>query len=407
MGIHEWRSASFSGYWGSRLPEPPAVDRWEALLRAERTVMFRLLSAASRRRRLRRLLGIRQVCANPGVSLADREERVDALRTSRFGGSLRKKLGTPLRRERQAGLGLPAVGPLLDQDIDRSLGLLANMAFEELQQRGWHLQPNHYYWPLNDMAFLRANPQLWMEPRLPAGIDWDIDRQAGLIQRLARYSTELADVRWGPRVQAGEFIWGEAFGGLDAYAYYGLLRELRPSRVIEVGIGRSTLLLQRALAANGTDCEVVLIDPAPRWELLGEVPKDWTVVPNLVQHTDLDVFQRLQPGDVLFYDGSHCVRTGSDVNWMFFEVLPTISAGVWIHVHDLSWPRDYGDGWVLDEGLSWNEQYLVQAFLMHNAAYRVRFASVMLNHYRKELLEQLFPAPTIAGASSVWIEKME
>ena len=101
---------------------------------------------------------------------------------------------------------------------------------------------------------------------------------------------------------------------------------------------------------------------------------------------DPEVFTRLQPGDVLFYDGSHCVRTGSDVNWMFFEILPLLQPGVWIHVHDLFWPRDYWPEWVFDEGLSWNEQYFVQAFLMHNREYQVRFSASMIYNYKREML---------------------
>ena len=88
----------------------------------------------------------------------------------------------------------------------------------------------------------------------------------------------------------------------------------------------------------------------------------------IIQHADLGIFERLGPGDVCFYDGSHCVRTGGDVNWFLFEVLPRLAPGVYVQIHDIFLPDDYHDGWVFDEGLSWNEQYLVQAFLMHNDA---------------------------------------
>ena len=63
---------------------------------------------------------------------------------------------------------------------------------------------------------------------------------------------------------------------------------------------------------------------------------------------------------------------------MFFEVLPRLAPGVWIHFHDIFWPLDYPAEWVLHEGLTWNEQYLLQTFLMHNDAYRVRLAMAML-----------------------------
>ena len=35
---------------------------------------------------------------------------------------------------------------------------------------------------------------------------------------------------------------------------------------------------------------------------------------------------------------------------MFFEVLPRLAPGVWIHFHDIFWPLDYPAEWVLHEG---------------------------------------------------------
>jgi hypothetical protein len=128
------------------------------------------------------------------------------------------------------------------------------------------------------------------------------------------------------------------------------------------------------------------------------------MVEEVVQLVDLGQFEALRSGDVLFYDGSHCVRTGGDVNWIFFEVLPRLASGVWIHVHDLVWPWDYPPRWVLDEALSWNEQYLVQAFLMGNRMYRVRLAIALLRSLRRPELTAMLGSA--AGGGSLWIEKL-
>jgi hypothetical protein len=128
---------------------------------------------------------------------------------------------------------------------------------------------------------------------------------------------------------------------------------------------------------------------------------------SFVQHADLTVFEDLRAGDILFYDGSHCVRTGSDVNWMLFEVMPRLADGVWVHFHDVFWPEDYPPGWILDEGLSWNDQYILQAFLMHNDSWRVRLTLAMLWFQRRHLLaDWLDPRWSYAGASSVWLERV-
>jgi hypothetical protein len=277
--------------------------------------------------------------------------------------------------------------------------------FEELQRRGWHFQPNHYYWPLNDVPFLRRHPEVWVRRSVPAEIDWDMEGQIALLGEIAPYFAELSDVPDRPPEGPAEFAWdNDGFPRGDACSYYGILRRLGPRRVIEVGAGWSTLMMARAVAKSGQPCEVTVIEPEPRWEILGEVPPSWRFLEDPVQLVDTAVFEELEAGDVLFYDGSHCVKTGSDVNWMFFEVLPRLAPGVWIHVHDVAWPWDYLPQLVLDEGLSWNEQYLVQAFLMGNHLYRARLALGMLAMERRDQMRALL-SEVMFGAS-LWIEKL-
>jgi hypothetical protein len=297
------------------------------------------------------------------------------------------------------------MGPMVDHEIAGALAFLAHVPFEELQERGWHLQPNNYYWPLNDLRFLREHPEIWTRFEVPDGVAWHFEEQLRLLESIAQYAAELASVQDGPPAHPGEFVWSNPyFPPGDAFAYYGVVRHLEPQRVIEVGAGWSSLLLAKAVAANADGCEVTLIEPEPRWDVLGELPSGWKLVENLVQLTDLALFDALGPGDVLFYDGSHSVHTGSDVNWIFFKVLPRLAPGVWIHVHDLFWPSDYPPAWILDEGLSWNEQYLVQGFLMGNTSYRVRLAVSLLDLLHGSEVAAMYGSRAPGG--SLWIEKL-
>jgi len=300
---------------------------------------------------------------------------------------------------------MPVVDPASSEEVDRAIEVLRQVPFEEIQRRGWHFQPNNFYWPLNDLPFLRANPDLWLPARIPADIEWDLDAQEELLRRLAGYAGELADVPeeapWG----AGRFAWrNPVLQRGDAVAYYGLVRELRPRRVVEVGAGWSTLLLVRALRENRDRADVTLIEPEPSDWLLRAVPSEWRFDRTILQRAEMNVFEGLQAGDILFYDGSHCARAGSDVNWFFFEVLPRLSEGVWVHVHDIRWPHERM--WeIVDEGLSWNEQYLLQAFLMGNHQYRVRLAMNMLWVLRHDQVARFAPGPNFSGGS-VWFEKV-
>jgi predicted O-methyltransferase YrrM len=182
-----------------------------------------------------------------------------------------------------------------------------------------------------------------------------------------------------------------------------VVRTRQPQRVVEIGSGWSTIFLAHALARNERPAEVVLIEPEPDRRLLERIPRDWDVRRSLLQFADLSAFEALEPGDVCFYDGSHVARAGSDVNWFFFEVLPRLAPGVIVHVHDIYWPDDYHDQWIYGDGLSWNEQYVLQAFLMHNAAYRVRLANHMLFRTREAEVCKIYP--TWPDGGSVWLEK--
>ena len=79
------------------------------------------------------------------------------------------------------------------------------------------------------------------------------------------------------------------------------------------------------------------------------------------------MFEKLEAGDVLFIDSSHVAKTGSDVNYLFFEVLPRLRRGVRVHVHDIFLPIEYPRDWVIDENRSWNEQYVLRALLMFSS----------------------------------------
>ena len=89
----------------------------------------------------------------------------------------------------------------------------------------------------------------------------------------------------------------------------------------------------------------------------------------------------------------------------FFEVLPRLKPGVLVHVHDIFWPADYPDDWILNRGQTWNEQYVLQAFLMYNDAFETVICNSMLCQHRTQAVEELFRATpeTQHSGASVWL----
>ena len=119
----------------------------------------------------------------------------------------------------------------------------------------------------------------------------------------------------------------------------------------------------------------------------------------------MDFFSQLESGDILFIDSSHTVKIGSDVNYLFLEVLPRLRPGVIVHVHDIFLPFEYRRDWVLEEFRFWTEQYLLQSFLTFNSEFEVLMANYYLFHYHQDQLKAVFPNLSSWIGGSFWLRR--
>ncbi len=292
-------------------------------------------------------------------------------------------------------------------EIQRSLDTLSRVPSIELQRFGWHFQRNDFYSPLNDCDFLASNEDLWKNPGLPTAIDWNVSTQLETARVVARHVEELRGVPDRHSPGQIEYCWQNDFwNNADALVQYGLLRATQPRRIVEIGCGWSSLLMERALRRNATPCEVVQIEPHPNREIFATLPRAWKHYECILQRAPLDLFENLGAGDVCFYDGSHCSKTGSDVNWFFFEALPRLAPGVLVHIHDIFLPDPYPDEWIFERGQTWNEQFLVQAFLMHNHAYEIVIANRLLWRLHAKELDELYRGVQPSWGCSLWLRKV-
>jgi predicted O-methyltransferase YrrM len=296
------------------------------------------------------------------------------------------------------------------EELTLALDVLRRADYKTIQGLGYHLQRNDYYSSLNDCAFLNSHRDLWRTVDDPSCIEWRLDHQLEVAREVAGFVDELRDI---PKTSPAPAIYcweNPMWNNADALVQYGLLRSRRPRRVIEIGCGWSSLLLNKALTRNETEgspqAEVALIEPYPRREILDALPSHWRQIPLMLQRAPLPVFAELQSGDILFYDGSHCAKAGSDVNWFFFRVLPQLRPGVLIHVHDIFFPDDYPEDWIFDRNLSFNEQYVLQAFLMHNRNYQVEICNRYLWMRRAADLDALYKGVQPSYGCSFWMRKL-
>jgi hypothetical protein len=197
----------------------------------------------------------------------------------------------------------------------------------------------------------------------------------------------------------------------DAIFLHLLLRHQRPRRVIEIGSGwSSAVMLDTNQHFLNDAVELTFIEPYPQrlYSLLSEADRQrHRFIISDLQAVPLEEFDRLQPGDFLFVDSTHVSKTGSDVNYILFDLLPRLPSGVWIHVHDIFYPFEYPRKWVMDSiSFGWNEDYALRAFLMYNDRFRIRLFNTFLEHFNRPWFEQHMPLCLKNPGGSIWIEKV-
>ncbi|WP_066388523.1 class I SAM-dependent methyltransferase [Helicobacter himalayensis] len=146
------------------------------------------------------------------------------------------------------------------------------------------------------------------------------------------------------------------------------------------------------MRGGGNKIQITHIEPYPSRLLSLLRPherKNITLYAKGLQEIPLSLFESLESGDVLFVDSSHVCKANSDVNLLFFEILPRLQNGVYIHFHDIIYPFDYPKEWLL-ERRGWNEAYMLRTFLEFNPNFKIVFFSSMLGMlYPQKLIDSL------------------
>jgi len=269
--------------------------------------------------------------------------------------------------------------------------------------------PGHFYSPVVDPAEIRRRAErIWPEGGGPMrGVDLRLEQQAEFLRD--DVATYLADFHYPRRAEDAEHphdfhLENGMFERMDPLALFAMLRRYRPKRMVEVGSGFSSLLtadVNRRFLDGAL--EFACIEPYPRDFLRHGVPGMEHLIEAKVEEVDPAIFETLHENDVLFIDSSHVAKTGSDVNFLYFDVIPRLASGVIIHVHDIFFPQDYPPQWVIGENRSWNEQYLLQAMLMYTHAFEPLFGSACAMTLMPDLVESV--CGDLLGGGSFWMRK--
>ena len=268
--------------------------------------------------------------------------------------------------------------------------------------------PGHFYSPLPDMADVaKRSPTLFAPPpgALPA-IDLRAEPQARLLEKFETYYPSLPFERTH-NPQARFVRPNGSFPFQDAFALHAMIRHFAPARIIEVGCGFSSCVILDTCEALNLNTRLTFIEPYPETLLAHVRPEDrrrFDLRPEIIQNTPRDLFATLEAGDILFIDTSHVSKIGSDVNCIFFELLPRLNSGVVVHFHDIFYPFEYPREW-LSKGMFWNEAYLLRAFLMFNPGFEILLFNSFLNHSRPDYIRSRFPLSWADPGASLWLQR--
>jgi hypothetical protein len=298
--------------------------------------------------------------------------------------------------------------PDRELEIERLRSELEECKHELERYRTW-VPPGHVLSPIpsREQVKLRER-QIYAVPREMPGLDLNEEGQLRLFDQLREF---YKDQPFSAEKTAGRRYWFDnpAYSYSDAILLYCMMRHLRPRRVIEVGAGHSSCAIldtNELFFENSIDC--TFIEPAPqllRSLLTKQDLERITLVEKELQEVDSKIFAALQAGDILLIDSSHVAKIDSDVNHIFFRILPLLNSGVYIHFHDIFYPFEYPLDWIY-EGRAWNETYLLRAFLQYNQQFEIQLFNTFIDWFHKEKYFREMPLVQKNTGGSIWLRRM-
>jgi predicted O-methyltransferase YrrM len=276
-------------------------------------------------------------------------------------------------------------------------------------QKGEFVPPGHFYSAIPSLEEVdRDKSKIFGNiPRIIPAVELHESRQLELLKSFIDYYQSMP---FTPHKTEGLRYYFEnpAYSYSDAIFLHCMLRHVKPKKIIEIGSGFSSCVtLDTDELFLGGSLEVTFIEPYPdllRSLIKAEDNNKIKIIPKRLQDVELCEFEALKENDVLFIDSTHVSKINSDVNRIFFEILPILSPGVYIHFHDVFFPFEYPMSWVY-EGRAWNEIYMLRAFLQNNSKFKVVLMNTFMEHFYKPFFQEKMPLCLKNPGGSIWIRK--
>ena len=259
--------------------------------------------------------------------------------------------------------------------------------------RHCHYPPGHFYSSIVAIDEIKKREdKIWpagLNGTIP-GVNMNVEGQKNLIKKFEEFYHELP-FKFEKTEEFRFFYDNGYYTYSDAIFLYCFIRYTRPKQIVEMGSGfSSAVMMDTNQKFFDNKIRLTFIEPYPdrlRGLMRKEDSANRLIVSN-VQDVDLSVFENLEAGDIVFVDSSHVAKTGSDLNFILFDIIPRLKSGVYIHFHDVFHSFEYPKEWVY-QGRNWNEDYFLRAFLMYNNDFEVSLFSNFLHQFHSEIFKEM------------------
>lgn len=256
--------------------------------------------------------------------------------------------------------------------------------------------PGHFMSPLPDLTILSQKRDVLFDRSVKEvpGININEEQQLLLMEQLSTFYSELP-FSDNPCDGIRYYFNNRFFPYGDGIILYSMIRHFKPTKIVEIGSGFSSALM---LDVNdrffGKSILLKFVEPYPHrlFSLVNDSDKrGCEIIERQVQDVPLEHFTSLKKNDILFIDSSHVVKIGSDLSYIFNVILPSLAQGVVIHFHDVFWPFEYPEEWIMNHGWAWNEDYFLRAFLQFNSAFEIIFFNSYIERFHADKIGSLMP----------------
>jgi len=270
--------------------------------------------------------------------------------------------------------------------------------------------PGHYSSPIPDFEdVLRRSDEIFNKEVEIVGIDLKENDQSEFLKELLPFVKEYPYQL--KKIDGYRYYYENSmFQQMDGLMLYSILRYFKPKNVIEIGSGfSSAIFLDVNNKIFNNEMKLTFIEPYPDclFSLLNSSDSERVdIITDRVQNVSIEKYNQLNDGDFLFLDTSHILKTGSDISFWLFNILPRLKKGVIIHIHDIFYPFEYPKEWI-EQQKCYNEVYLIHSFLMNNDSFEILLFNSWVKYKQIEWLKLNAPFCLNSEGGSLWIRKIK